>query len=482
MLFQPTNIIPDLKSGIGLGVIDATSAMKVSWQVNGDYPVMTGMEISIYLNDEDSTQMYTTGHVTFGTPFYGTNALGEPQYYSYTISADDLEDAGIENGDEYKLIITQYFMDGEMGASVTQSSASVFITRAAPSFALSAVPATITSSAYTFSVNYSQEQGDTLDWIRYQIAQASDTDNPIYDSGNIYGAAIFTSTYSGFRSGYNYSFRATGQTSSGVLLNTGWTTFTVSYAVSPTMGDVVVETEKDVNGVVIDWSNLSTVSGQTGWTILREQDGSGVVVKVATVATTVRRIVDYGAASGQGPYDYLIIANNSAGQFVGTPVRSGGVNPVFYRWTLLNCAENTDGTYSVMEQYHFRFNMESGAVSNNNSPNVMQNFTANPTVQPAPQNYRTGTLRALIGNVVSGRYSDDLSTRKALMALSTAENPMFLKSSKGDVMRVRLNGNVTAAITEKTQSLAQTVSLPWIALDDAEHEAIFAVSSQPEAR
>lgn len=475
MLFQATNIIPDLKSGIGLGVIDATSAMKVSWQVNGDYPVMTGMEITIYLNDEASTQMYTTGKVSFGIPFYGTNALGEPQYYSYSIPASTLSSAGITNGNEYKLIITQYYMDGGTEESVTQSSASVFITRAAPTFTLATVPATITSSTYTFAMNYSQEQGDTLDWVRYQIAQASDTDNPIYDSGNIYGAAIFTSTYSGFRSGYNYSFRATGQTSSGVLLNTGWTTFTVSYAVSPTTGDIAVRAANDVNGVIITWSNLNTISGQAGWTILREQDGSGVVVKVATVPVTVRRIVDYGAASGQGPYDYLIIASDGSGQFVGTPVRSGEIRPIFYRWTLLSCTENTDGTYSVTEQYHFRFNMDSGTVSNNNSPNVLQNFTANPTVQPAPQNYRTGTLRSLIGSVKSGRYSDDLSTRKALMALSTAENPLFLKSSKGDVMRVRLNGNVTAAITEKTQSLAQTVSLPWIALDDAEREAIFAV-------
>lgn len=477
MLFQPTNVIPDLKSGIGLGVVDASSAMTISWQVNGDYPVMTAMSITIYLNDESSTQKYTTGKVSFGSPFYGTNALGEPQYYSYTISSSALSSAGITNGKEYKLIITQYYMDGVTEKSVTQTSASVFITRKAPSFSLASVPATVTASTYTFVVNYSQAQGDTLDWIRYQVAQASDTDDPIYDSGNIYGAAVFTSTYSGFRSGYNYSFRATGQTSSGVVLNTGWVTFTVSYTVSTIVGAVAVSTVKNENGVLIDWSALNTASGQTGWVIYREQEGNSVIVKVASVASGVRKVIDYGAASGQGPYDYLIIAVNSSGQFIGTPVRSGEISPVFYRWTLLSCVENSDGSYSVTEEYHFRFNMDSGSVSNNNAPGVLQNFTANPTVQPTPQNYRSGTLKSLLGTVNKGTYTDSLAMRKAIMSLSTTEAPLFLKSSKGDVMRIRTNGSVTAAITEKTQSLAQTVSVPWIALDDAEQDAIYAVYS-----
>ena len=179
MLFQPTNIVPDLKSGTGLGVVDATLSLKVSWQVNGDYPVMTGMMITIYLNDETSTQMYTTGKITFSSPFYGADALGNLQYYSYTIASTDLSDAGITNGNEYKMVITQYYMDGGVEKSVTQASASVFITRKNPSFSLASIPATVTSSRHTFTVNYSQQQGDTLDWIRYRIAQGSDTDNPI---------------------------------------------------------------------------------------------------------------------------------------------------------------------------------------------------------------------------------------------------------------------------------------------------------------
>lgn len=475
MLFQATNVIPDLKSGIGLGVIDATLPMKVSWQVNGDYPVMTGMKITIYLNDEESTQKYTTGKVTFSSPFYGANELGELQYYSYTISAADLSSGGIENGNEYKMVITQYYSHMGMEASVTQSSASVFITRQNPTFTLTTIPATVTSSAYTFTLAYAQAQGDTMDWVRYEIAQGSDTDSPIYDSGNIYGAAVYTCTYKGFRSGFNYSFRARAQTSSGVLLNTGWQTFNVSYSVTPTTGTVTVGVRKDVNGVVIDWTGLSTVSGQNSWIVFREQEGSGVLVRVAEMGIGIRSVIDYGCASGQGPYDYLIAAADSSGVIVGTPVQSGEIRPIFYRWTLLTAEENGDGSFLITGQYHFRYNMDSGSVSNNNAPSILQNFTANPTVQPAPQNYLSGTLKALMGVVADGRYTDSLEIRKALMALSVTENPLFLKSSKGDVKRILLSGAVTASTAEKTEALAQTVSVPWIAMEDAAETGLYGV-------
>jgi len=476
MLFMPTNIIPDLKSGIGLGVIDASEPMDVSWQVNGDYPVMTGMRIDIYSNDTASTLLYTTGKVSLSPPFYGADALGQPQYYSYTIDDSDLASAGITNGNEYKLIITQYYDDDGAEASVTQSSASVFITRREPSFALATSPSTVTSSSYTFTVNYSQAQGDTIDWIRYEIVWGNEEES-VYDSGNIYGAAVYTCTYAGFRNENQYSFRATGQTSSGVLMSTGWVTFNVSYSVTETTGDVTASVVKDVNGVVVSWSGLSTVSGQSRWLVYREQDGSGVLVKVASVGKDVTSVIDYGAPSGQGPYDYLVIPANSGSGVVGTPVKSGAINPQWYRWTLLETQAQADGSYVVISQYHFRFNMDSGSISNNNSPSVLQNFTANPTVQPAPQNYRSGALKALVGTVSNGRYTDSLSIRRALEALSVTENPLFLKSSKGDVMLVRLNGAVTASTSENTESLAQSVSLPWIALDDAARDSLWGAAT-----
>ena len=34
-LFMPSQITPDVRSGLGLGVVDATQPMVVSWRING---------------------------------------------------------------------------------------------------------------------------------------------------------------------------------------------------------------------------------------------------------------------------------------------------------------------------------------------------------------------------------------------------------------------------------------------------------------
>ena len=67
MLFQPTNITPSSFAGVGGDLIDASDGMTITWQVNGT-SAMTGYEITIYENDAQSTQLYTTGHVTI-SPF-----------------------------------------------------------------------------------------------------------------------------------------------------------------------------------------------------------------------------------------------------------------------------------------------------------------------------------------------------------------------------------------------------------------------------
>ena len=132
MLFQPTNIIPDVKGAFGNGTIDTADGLAVSWQVNGNTP-MTAFSITIYTNDALSTQKYTTGKLTSGCPFDPSDWQGVPQTFTHTITAATLSSAGISNGNEYKLVIQQWW---SVSDSITQTSASVFLTRANPTLTL----------------------------------------------------------------------------------------------------------------------------------------------------------------------------------------------------------------------------------------------------------------------------------------------------------------------------------------------------------
>ena len=136
-LFQPTNITPSTFAGIGGGTIDVNNPVSISWQVNGNSP-MIEFSITFYSND-DSSLAGTTGKISLQNPFYGIDEKGNPVVYTYepentkwsnwtlnTVSGSSL--LSFTNGNEYKMQITQYW-GHEVGENVVQYSESVFITR-----------------------------------------------------------------------------------------------------------------------------------------------------------------------------------------------------------------------------------------------------------------------------------------------------------------------------------------------------------------
>ena len=363
-IYQPSYVIPDMRSGLGLGVVDATQDLSVSWRINGS-SALTSFSITIYTNDSASTQKYTTGQLTTGCPAYGTTSSGIPQFFSYTIPAASLSSAGITNGGEYKLIIKQWWSAND---SVTQSSASVFITRAAPILSVSVVqpvtgleqgnidgstgqPSTtyqnkrvrtsdfvsisgapltlswdnstakqaylyfyasddsflgtlgawkdspvaamppngaakmkmsfrsgadnaiitpsvigsvdlidgITTRSYTFTGNYSQAQGDTLNWFRWRITDENGT--ILLDTGNVSGTMDISCSYDGFFTGSTYSVRLNVQTENGEEADTGWVSFAVSYPVYPISGAVQAGCVGGTDAVLVEWEGIGYVPG-----------------------------------------------------------------------------------------------------------------------------------------------------------------------------------------------------------------------------
>lgn len=475
MLFQPTNIVPDLRTGIGLGVFDVNDGMQVSWQVNGDYPKMTAFAIAIYPNDTGSSYLYRTGKLYAGCPFYGRDSNGEVQFFSYTIAPSTLTEHGINNGNEYKMLIRQYYLtNGESGTEtdVLTSSAPVFLTRDKPSFTMTTP--NVVSAEYTFQWTYSQAQGDTIEWIRYQIQIVGGGNSEIiYDSGSIYGAAVYACTYSGFISGQTYAVRAYGQTSSGVSISTEWEQFTASYGEDDDddddemSGEIAAGCTSGYNAITVSWLISDNIpAGATTWVLYRQQSGKLAMQKVAETPISTTTVYDFGAASDQGPYTYYLFAANAT-TYLSKALISNEVTHTRYYWSLLRCEENQDGVFRAIAEYDFKLNLDSGSFSNNNSPNVMQNFTAMPTVQLSPSNYKSGTLSALIGKAAMGKYTGDtLELREAIMALSITQDALFLKSSKGDIMMVEINGAITATIADTVQGKPQTVQVPWVEIDD----------------
>lgn len=245
-LFQPTNVIPSTLSGEGNGTVDVSKPLTVSWQVNGNSP-MVAYRIKIMQNDTDSTLMLDTGKVTLNTPFSGADRLGNPIFFSTVIPAADLFLAGIVNGyaNGYKMSIEQWWTAND---SVFQSSASYFITRSEPTLVLIDNLDHFSNLNHVFRAIYLQAQGDTVEWYRWEMQMEVDgVYVTVDDTGPIFGGRMefygigetsdyykITYAYSGFvigtsgllgAPGVKYRLRCTLQTENGVFADSGWKNF-----------------------------------------------------------------------------------------------------------------------------------------------------------------------------------------------------------------------------------------------------------------
>lgn len=266
MLYAPSNVYPSSLSGIGGGVIDVKDGLAAQWQVNGNSP-LAAYQLSIFRNDSASTQLYTTGKVTLDKPFYGTDSTGTAVPFSAThIPAETLTSAGMVNGyaDGYKMVIRQWWGDTD-AESVTQTSASAFITRDKPTLALNAITTPYAGRVLTSTADYTQLQGDALNWVRWRIALSGSEDAPLLDTGDIYGTAELKCVYENLFAGNVYARRCDVQTSSGQTATTGWQTFRVAYDVLPPNGIVETECLRDERCIGVSWPTARTTTG----------DGSG---------------------------------------------------------------------------------------------------------------------------------------------------------------------------------------------------------------
>lgn len=217
--------------------------------------------------------------------------------------------------------------------------------------------------------------------------------------------------------------------------------------------------------------SVQLAAGITGWEIYRETADTGEFRKIGQTAADQLSIWDCSAVS-QGTYTYYIFGVGN-GTFALTPMTTNQIEVCLWDWSILSCGEAEDGTYHVEDLYRFSLNVASGAMPNNNSPGILDNFTPYPTVQLSTANYRSGTLSGYIGYVGGGaEYMEKDDLRMELYALSTTGNALFLKNRKGDLIQIRIAGEVSINTMDDTRQQAQTASIPWVEIGPTEGKKI----------
>ena len=251
-LYQPSNITPSTFAGIGGGIVDVNDNVSISWQVNGN-SAMTRFDIQILTNETTPQTVHTFSVSSLS--FYGTDKDGNPVFYKYEPSGITWSSVGLSNGEEYKMIITQYWSENGVSKSVVQNSASVFQTRAQPVVSISPGSSTLTSVTQTFTGSYSQAQGDSIAWARWILSVDGEV---LDDTGTVY-TPVLSYSYDGLFSGKTYSLSLTVETENGVEA-TATGSYPVSYTSPSALGNLDIQCNND-DSVGIGWASALDIPG-----------------------------------------------------------------------------------------------------------------------------------------------------------------------------------------------------------------------------
>lgn len=256
-LQQPTSIIPSSFAGEGGNTVAASDPVSISWQPNGNVP-MTAFKVQIYNTAGNELHSYTSAvnDTELNLPFYPTDSSGNAQRFVFAPKDTTWANFDIVDGNEYRLVITQYW--GTAGVSnVVQTSPSAFIARTAPTLQINAFSKPLTAPAASFGATYTQTQGDGVNCARWKLTNTT-TGNTVEDTGTLY-TALLAYSYNGFLTGNTYELTLTVQTSSGIEV-TATTSFAVSYAASTVNVPISANCTAD-NAVEVAWEQISRIIG-----------------------------------------------------------------------------------------------------------------------------------------------------------------------------------------------------------------------------
>lgn len=215
----------------------------------------------------------------------------------------------------------------------------------------------------------------------------------------------------------------------------------------------------------------------SGLALYRKKKGQDSLRHITDLQLGVTEILDYGYQNQQEYVYYLFPMGENT--FLSTPLISEPVTPVFWDWTILKCTKEKDGAYHLDTAYRFSCNLSTGAVSNNNAPEALVNFTRYPKRQPVSTNYKSGSLTALIGKVdmENNVYTDSAVLADDLMDLSTDDSPKFLRDRKGNFLMIETDSAVTMQVGDVQYPQPYTMVLPWRETGSASDVSVIQVPS-----
>ncbi len=197
-------------------------------------------------------------------------------------------------------------------------------------------------------------------------------------------------------------------------------------------------------------------------------ENAGLKKVLCEVPTKFNEIRDFSARSGE-TYTYEAYRLSADSDMLKDPISSEPITHNIDLYILMEATEDANyrNVWHVSNVWIFAYNIQNSEITNNNTPNMMANFTPYRRRQPSTILGRSGTLQALIGNMDFGEYGDTWQQMEKLFAISSGAKTFFLKDAKGNLYMVGISAPVTQTITVGSERKQVIASISWEEIGDA---------------
>ena len=235
-IYSPTSLLPNNTS------VDATENITFSWNYNGSgaEAIQTHYQVKIYKNS-DNTLVHDS-----------TKIESANEYYL-------LSSTPLTNNNIYKFQVTVW-----SGLATSKSSWILFYCFQNPTLVIGATPTS--TQTHTFTATYYSAQAIPVKTYRAYLFLASDLDNPIADSENIYPDTLITNgiisyEFDGMETGESYAIQFTCINQNDYVLDTGQHSFTITYNYPPSIPNLIVTEDKSNGALVLSWVDVQQKIG-----------------------------------------------------------------------------------------------------------------------------------------------------------------------------------------------------------------------------
>lgn len=200
----------------------------------------------------------------------------------------------------------------------------------------------------------------------------------------------------------------------------------------------------------------------------QDAENAGLKKALYEVPAKYNEIRDFGVRSGE-TYTYEAYRLSADGETFEAPLSSPPITHNIDSYILMEATEDANyrNVWHVRDVWNFAYNIQHSEISNNNTPNMMANFTPYRRRQPSTIHGKSGTLQALIGDMDFGEYGDTWQRMEKLFAISSGAKTFFLKDAKGNLYMVGISAPVTQTIAIGNERKQVMASISWEETGDA---------------